>query len=108
MTGAKVKKFIRKVENFCAENLPTLHKKILLPVKAKAISNLLKLTMNTSKNKKSGVKLWKISARNAENFSPLVSVIVPNFNHEKYLCQRLETIYSQTYKNFEVILLDDA
>jgi glycosyltransferase involved in cell wall biosynthesis len=39
---------------------------------------------------------------------PLVSVIVPNYNHEKYLEQRLETIFNQTYPNFEVIILDDC
>ena len=41
-------------------------------------------------------------------FQPLISIIVPNFNHEKYLSLRLDSIYSQTYQNFEVILLDDA
>lgn len=44
----------------------------------------------------------------AGNFSPKVSIIVPNFNHEAYLEQRLESIYNQTYKNFEVLLLDDC
>lgn len=39
---------------------------------------------------------------------PLVSVIVPNYNHDKYLVQRLESIFNQTYSNFEVILLDDC
>lgn len=39
---------------------------------------------------------------------PLVSVIVPNYNHEEYLRERLDTIYGQTYRNFEVILLDDC
>lgn len=39
--------------------------------------------------------------------APLVSVIVPNYNHAAFLQQRLETIYSQDYPNFEVILLDD-
>lgn len=39
---------------------------------------------------------------------PLVSVIVPNYNHEKYLPQRLASIASQTFKDFEIILLDDA
>ncbi len=39
--------------------------------------------------------------------NPLISVIVPNYNHDKYLEQRLECIFNQTYHNFEVILLDD-
>ena len=39
---------------------------------------------------------------------PLVSVIVPNYNHAAYLRQRLDSIYAQTYRNFEVILMDDA
>lgn len=41
-------------------------------------------------------------------FLPRVSVIVPNFNHAPYLRQRLDSIYNQTYSNFEVILLDDC
>ena len=109
LTGANARKFIRAFENFCAENLPALHKKILLPAKAKAKSELLKITMaHSNKNKNGNIKFWKISSRQVENFLPLVSVIVPNFNHEKYLRQRLESVYNQTYKNFEVILLDDA
>jgi glycosyltransferase involved in cell wall biosynthesis len=37
-----------------------------------------------------------------------VSIIIPNYNHAKYLPQRLESVYNQTYKDFEVILLDDC
>ncbi|KZX55066.1 hypothetical protein A3709_08715 [Halioglobus sp. HI00S01] len=44
----------------------------------------------------------------SEGYAPLVSVIVPNFNHAPYLPLRLESIFSQSYENFEVILLDDA
>lgn len=39
---------------------------------------------------------------------PLVSVIVPNYNHAAFLEERLETIFNQTYANYEVILLDDC
>ncbi len=44
----------------------------------------------------------------SEDYSPLVSVIVPNYNHADYLRLRLDSIFSQSYTNFEVILLDDA
>ena len=39
---------------------------------------------------------------------PKISVIVPNFNHAKYLPQRLDSIFNQTFQDFEVILLDDC
>ena len=39
--------------------------------------------------------------------SPLVSVIIPNYNHAIYLDERIQSILDQTYQNFEVIILDD-
>ncbi len=38
----------------------------------------------------------------------LVSIILPNYNHAPYLQERLESIFNQTHKNIEVIILDDA
>ncbi len=37
-----------------------------------------------------------------------VSVIVPNYNHGKYLSERIESILNQTFEDFEVIILDDC
>jgi glycosyltransferase involved in cell wall biosynthesis len=39
---------------------------------------------------------------------PTVSVIVPNYNHARFLRKRVDTILAQTYQDFELILLDDA
>ncbi|RXT04509.1 glycosyltransferase [Ammoniphilus sp. CFH 90114] len=39
---------------------------------------------------------------------PFVSVVVPNYNHSKYLQQRLDSIYNQSYRDLEIILLDDV
>ena len=38
----------------------------------------------------------------------LISVIVPVFNVEKYLERCVETIVNQTYKNLEIILVNDG
>ena len=39
---------------------------------------------------------------------PKVTVIVPNYQHEVYLNQRLQSILGQGFQDFEVLLLDDG
>jgi len=39
---------------------------------------------------------------------PRISIIVPSYNHEGHLKKRLDTLFNQTFSDFEVILLDDA
>ena len=38
----------------------------------------------------------------------MVSIILPNYNHAKFLKERLYSVFNQTYKMFEVIILDDC
>ncbi len=40
--------------------------------------------------------------------NPLISVLIPVFNTEQYLCQCLESVVRQTYTNIEIILIDDG
>ena len=37
-----------------------------------------------------------------------ISIIIPVYNAEKYLDRCLKSIISQTFKNFEVIMVDDG
>lgn len=39
---------------------------------------------------------------------PLVSILIPNFNHGRYLKDNIESALNQTYQNKEIILLDNG
>lgn len=39
---------------------------------------------------------------------PMVSVIMPVYNSDRYLSEAVEAVIDQTYKNFELILVDDG
>lgn len=39
---------------------------------------------------------------------PKVTIILPNYNHQEYIEQRIDSILAQEYQDFELIILDDA
>jgi glycosyltransferase involved in cell wall biosynthesis len=39
---------------------------------------------------------------------PTVTVIIPNYNHARYLPQRIDSVLQQTYQHLEVLLMDDC
>ena len=39
--------------------------------------------------------------------NPLVSIIIPNYNKEEFLSICIQSVLNQTYKNFEIIIIDN-
>ena len=39
---------------------------------------------------------------------PLISVIIPVYNGEKYLSQTVESVLNQSFDDFELLLIDDG
>lgn len=39
---------------------------------------------------------------------PLISIIVPCYNHAQYLDECLQSVFDQTYQNWECIIVNDG
>ncbi len=63
------------------------------------------IIMNSQKQNSSTPQLLKSST---PNFRPKVSVIMNCFNSEKYLREAIDSVYAQTYKDWEIIFWDNA
>ena len=40
-------------------------------------------------------------------FAPLVSIVIPTYNHAKFISKALKSVIDQTYKNWEAIIIDN-
>jgi len=43
-----------------------------------------------------------------KSYAPIVSVIMPTFNREKYLHRSINSVINQTFKEWELIIVDDG
>ena len=45
---------------------------------------------------------------NNEVIHPLFSVLIANYNNGRFLQQAIESVLTQTYSNWEIVIVDDA
>jgi len=46
--------------------------------------------------------------RQEQGSRPTVSVVIPTYNHRDYILQTLESVFAQTFANYEVIVVNDG
>lgn len=88
--GLREKENIKELVRICRMDKKTLENDI----KSRKQNDLLKSTIN--------------KVRNSIDENPAISVIMPVYNTVSYLESSIRSILSQTFQNFEFIIIDDA
>ncbi len=39
---------------------------------------------------------------------PEISIIIPSYNYEKFITRAIDSVINQTFKNWELIIIDDG
>ena len=45
---------------------------------------------------------------NNQDIRPLVTLFIPSYNHTRYIRETIESIINQSYKNIELLIIDDG
>ena len=40
--------------------------------------------------------------------NPLISVVIPLYNKDKFICETLDSVLQQDYSNLEILVVNDA
>ena len=44
----------------------------------------------------------------SSNNKPLVTAVIPSYNHAKYIKESIQSMIEQDYENMEMIIIDDG
>lgn len=105
-TGKKHAFYYRIVVNFVIHHL-YLATNLLFSC-YKLAYKILKRSVISKKITIEDLTLEAIKQKNRKEEKIKISVIVPNYNYEKFLLERLYSILRQNYKIYELIFLDDC
>jgi len=54
-----------------------------------------------------GWKMKQSKLKKSAKTTPLVSIVMPAFNSEEFICNAVDSVLAQTYENWELIIVDD-
>lgn len=62
----------------------------------------------TSLTERAKKELPQYSEKEALERYPMISVVIPSYNHEHFIAQAIESVLHQSYPNIELIVIDDG
>ena len=51
---------------------------------------------------------WSTAVKSLEKENPLVSIVIPSYNHAQFVQETIQSVIEQDYENIELIIIDDG